>query len=1147
VDGVVEGEKQVPQEYQDLFLHTPLSEVDPALAELIGLEAERQARRLILIPSESMAPRAVREALGSVFTHVYAEGWPPLRMTREEEAQLLDFGHQLTHYRRYGDRRFYKGTDYVHFVETLAQRRAAHCFANERVPAEHLHVNVQPLSGAAANLAVYEALLEDGDTLMGMDLFQGGHLTHGSEFNVSGRRYRAVSYGVDEKTERLDYDRIRELALAHRPRLLVAGFTSYPWAPDWEKFREIADACGAYLMADIAHTAGLVVAGAHPSPIGLADVVTFTTHKTLCGPRGAVILTQDEDLAQRIDAAVFPGLQGGPHTNKFAAMAVAFHIARTDAFRRLQHRIVENAQALAAALERRGLRLAYGGTDTHLLMVDLRPLETPTREPLRGEVAVRILELAGLVANKNTVPGDDQTALGRGVRLGTPWVTQRGMGPAEMDLIADCIARLLTNIHPFSYQGLRGELPRGKIDLDVLEAVKRDVAALADAWSAGAASPGHGYPHYCFSSSAPGAEGPGLLLVCGTRAKPFLQEVGTANLAALAPGERARTLLLEGDGRLLGGVAVLRLEPDGQGRDRYVVATRAAEHERIKAWFRGLSDGYLLFDPTDVTRKVQGPVIVHDLRLEGGETTVLETAHKFCQQGMLEDLPATGRPGVELLQEYTDLFDLTKPYFIGQHTFSRLPIADCRLPIEPIADCRLPIVDRRSSGSQIANRKSQIKNDHKSQIANQKSKSEDAPLQRTPLFEAHRRLSARLAPFAGWEMPVWYTNVSEEHRAVRQAAGLFDVAHMGVLEVAGEHAASFLDVVSTNYVRWLEDGQSQYSYLLDPDGRVIDDILVYRRAADRYLVVVNAANAEKDWAWLNAVNEGAVGIDRENPAKKVEGRAVLRDLKDPAGGADQRVDLALQGPASRAILQALTADPRTRADLARLRRTELVEVDLAGLNLIVARTGYTGEEVGYELFVHPDQAETLWNRLLERGEAYGLKPAGLAARDSTRTEAGLPLYGHELAGEYDINPHEAGFSAYVKFHKPFFIGREASLAQFRQRTREVVRFRLHDTGVRALRGGEAVVSDRGHYLGRVTSCTLVEGIQLGMAILDRRQAAPGTALAIYPAPARQEAVTKAPADLEPGDRVVLPLAATVLSRFPGKREGKERKEGESGE
>ena len=270
--------------YWDTFLGADIGLVDPDTNTIIGYEEERQARKLIMIPSESIAPLAVRQALGSVFNNVYAEGYPPLRMTRDDEETILDTGHQLVYYRRYADRRFYKGVDYVNFIETLAQRRAALIFANERVADKDIYVNVQPLSGAAANLAVYDTLVNAGDTVMGMDLYQGGHLTHGSEFNFSGKRYHVISYGVSRSTGKLDYDEIRDLARRNRPKMIIGGFTSYTWAPDWALFRSIADEVGALLLADISHAAGMATAGAYPNPIGIADVITCTTHKTLCGP-----------------------------------------------------------------------------------------------------------------------------------------------------------------------------------------------------------------------------------------------------------------------------------------------------------------------------------------------------------------------------------------------------------------------------------------------------------------------------------------------------------------------------------------------------------------------------------------------------------------------------------------------------------------------------------------------------------------------------------------------------------------------------------------------------------------------------------------------------------------------------------------------
>jgi len=1058
----------------DFLFRADLEELDPFMADLIRWEQERQARKLILIPSESYAPKAVRQALGSVFQNVYAEGYPPLRMTRDPQERLQDVAWQLAFYRRYADRRFYKGVDYVHLVECLAQRRCAELFAHDSVRPEHIFVNVQPLSGAAANLAIYQALMKPGDVLMGMDLFQGGHLTHGSEFNISGKWYRRVSYGVDPKTERLDYDAIRELARQHRPRVIVAGYTSYPWAPDWHAFRSIADEVGAYLVADIAHTAGMAAAGAYPNPVGIAHVTVFTTHKTICGPRGAVILTTDEALAQAIDLAVFPGEQGGPHVNKWAAMAVAFQLAQTDQFRRLQHQIVANARALADALQKRGLRLAYGGTNTHLLLVDLKSIPTRTGYPVWGEPAARILDLAGVVVNKNTIPGDTLTALATGIRMGTPWVTQRGLTEEDMDTLADLIARLLFAIQPFAYNGLVGTLPRGKVDLDVLEEVRAGVAKLAEKAGIDFEYTPTGYPH--FYSFGP-EKNPAALRVTGWRARQFVQQVVTANIADLEPGQVKGARMLDRHGRLIADVVVQREMPDEWGRDRYLITPTANGH-RAAAWLRALSDGYVLFDETDIYRKVEGPVVVEEVPARSEPPFVV--SHEAQRSGVPFSAP-----------EWHPEVDPTKPYFIGQ---AHLPPPENPSPKEEW-----------------------------------KWEERESPLRRTSLYETHRRMGAKMVPFAGWEMPVWYTSVSEEHRAVRETAGLFDVGHMGVFEVAGPHATAFLDTVCSNYVAWLEDGQSLYGYLLDPDGNVIDDIIVYRRRADLYLMVVNAANEDKDWDWLNAVNERRVVIDRARPWVQVEAPAILRNLKDPASGERQKRDLALQGPASLPTLLALADGEGFRTELARLRRTDLLEGSLAGIPVVIARTGYTGEEWGYEIFVHPDQAPALWDRILEAGERFGVKPAGLGARDSTRTEAGLPLYGHELAGPFNISPVEAGFAGYVKYHKPFFVGRDALLAREKGREREVVRFRVAGKGVRRPQTGDPVVNRRGQLIGHVTSCSIdVEGYLVGLAIVKKQYNVPGTAIAIFPLGGKSlEEATAA-------DRAVLPVEATVLTRFRGR-------------
>ena len=1094
------------QEYWDLVFNKDLAEVDPDVADLIAFEEERQARKLIMIPSESYCPKPVREALGSVFNNIYAEGYPRLQMTRDEIELLLDFDHELAYYRRYADRRFYKGVEYVDLIECLAQRRIAQCFANERVSPDEIFVNVQPLSGSPANLSVYEALLEPGDTIMGMALPQGGHLTHGSPFNISGRRYNVVSYAASRATERLDYDEIMELALQHRPKLIIGGYTSYSWAPDWEEFRKIADACGALLMADIAHTAGLAIAGAYPNPVGIADITTFTTHKTLFGPRGAVIMTTDEDLAELIDNAVFPGRQGGPHVHKFAAIAVAAKIAQTEEYKRLQHKIVENCIALADGLQKRGLKLSYGGTNTHLLVVDLNPLKSPEGFPLKGEIAARILDLAGIVVNKNTIPGDADASEASGIRMGTPWLTQRGMGEAEMDKIAELIHRILINIRPFTYMGLTGPLWRGKIDLDILEAVKLEVEELAREAEVEIPARGMGYPHYYFLSKTSNVKrqtsGVGLLEVIGERATPFLQQVSTNDVSKLRVGESQQSFLLDAEGQLIDSISILRLEPDRWGRDHYIVMTNPENTARVKAWFRGLSDGYIVFDEDDIFRKVEGPVVVRELEVGGWKLEAGSGTHPISNiQSLISNLQPPisnlgSSTGLSLYQAgHASLFHVSKPYFVGQSSLESVR----------------PRVEKEEWHW----------------------REERSELRRTPLYEEHLKLTRKIIPFAGWEMPVWYTSVSEEHRAVRETAGLFDVAHMGVLEVAGEHATAFLDAVTSNYVRWIGDGQSQYSYLLDPDGNVIDDIMIYRRAADRYMLVVNAANAEKDFAWLNAVNSGKYLIDREHPDIEIEGPVIIRDLKDPSSGEDQKVDLAIQGPNSLAILQSLTDDPKLRAKLARIRRTEFIETELAGIELIVSRTGYTGEDIGYELYLHPDNAVRMWNLLLEKGQDYGIKPAGLGARDSTRTEAGLPLHGHDLAGPYNISPIEAGFAPYVKFHKPYFIGRKALLEKEATRTMEVLRFRMNEKGVRMAKLGDPVVDKRGRYIGRVTSCALdTEGFQVGLAYVERKYNREGTQIGIIPLPHGKVPPTKPVEELSLGDKMLLQEWATVLPRFP---------------
>ncbi|RST77718.1 serine hydroxymethyltransferase [Siminovitchia acidinfaciens] len=383
-----------------------IAQEDPQVYEAIQKELKRQRTKIELIASENFVSEAVMEAQGSVLTNKYAEGYP--------------------------GRRYYGGCEYVDIAEDLARDRAKEIFGAE-------HVNVQPHSGAQANMAVYFTVLEHGDTVLGMNLSHGGHLTHGSPVNFSGVQYNFVEYGVDKENHRINYEDVRQKALEHKPKLIVAGASAYPRVIDFEKFREIADEVGAYFMVDMAHIAGLVAAGLHPNPVPYADFVTTTTHKTLRGPRGGMIFCK-EKFAKAIDKSVFPGLQGGPLMHVIAAKAVAFGEALRDDFKDYAKLIIENANRLAESLKKEGINLVSGGTDNHLLLLDVRSLG------LTGKVAEKVLDDVGITVNKNTIPFDPEGPFTTsGVRIGTAAVTSRGFGMQEMDEIASLIAFVLKN------------------------------------------------------------------------------------------------------------------------------------------------------------------------------------------------------------------------------------------------------------------------------------------------------------------------------------------------------------------------------------------------------------------------------------------------------------------------------------------------------------------------------------------------------------------------------------------------------------------------------------------------------------------------------------------------------------------------------
>ncbi|CAG0995237.1 Serine hydroxymethyltransferase [Anaerolineales bacterium] len=1052
----------------DHLFRGTLEELDPDVYELTQLEAERQARKLILIPSESQAPLAVRDAMGSAFQNIYAEGYPNETTRFQTQEEILDYACQLTHYRRYADPRYYKGVEYADLIESLAIRRCAEAFAANGISADQISVNVQALSGGPANNAVYHALVKPGDTVMGMNLFYGGHLSHGSPVNRSGKYFNIVPYTIDPVTQQIDYDAVMALAKEHKPKMIIAGYSSYPWIPDWKKYREIANAVGAYLLADIAHIGGLVAAGVVPSPIGYADVITSTTHKTLHGPRGAIIMTTDKELGKLIDKAVFPGEQGGPHVHIFAALALTFKLARTPEFKVLQEQTIKNAVAMADQLKKRGLTVPYGGTNCHMLNIDCRTIKSPDGTTLSGDRAVRILDLVGIVANRNTIPGDAIALDPSGVRIGTPWITQRGFDETKCRQLADIIADVLLAAAPHRIEvpNVKRTKRRAKVDFNILEEARLKVRAMAESAGVDFKPTTHGYPHFFYVDD----KSSGVFEIYGFRVRQFLNYTLTSDISALKAGDTQATKVITPRGEVTGALTCVDLT-------HFRLSVPAEQGGLVGTWLRDHSDGYtsvrLDGQPDYSPVHIPGLVVVADSKEKPAK--------------------AKGEPVSD-----------TKPFYIGI-----------------------------SSGTG-------------KELPSFQWEEKESPLRRTALYEVHKGAGAKIIPFAGWEMPVWYSSVLEEHLATRQAAGLFDVSHMGVYHIEGADAAAFLDSVVSNDAGKLRPGNSLYTHFLTPDAKVIDDTIIYRRADDKYLMVVNASNDDKDRTWLEAVRDGKVKVDNARPWARTFGyEAVIRNLRDPKAGPDMRVDIALQGPRSTDILLALGVDDMNRRNIRALKRTQLCDAKVGTkengisepFDLIVSRTGYTGEKVAYELFVHPERAVEFWQALMRVGAKMGIKAIGLGARDSLRTEAGLPLYGHEMGdgsgkfGQPDLGVGDSGFGGYVKYYKPWFIGRDALIANEEKRKGVVVRFRFAEKGVRMAHNGDPVLDKRGKVIGWVTSCAVdAEGYLTGQAYVELKSAEIGTQIAVYQSAPKD--ASKAPAELKSGDKVNLPTPAVVVSRFP---------------
>ena len=699
-----------------------------------------------------------------------------------------------------------------------------------------------------------------------------------------------------------------------------------------------------------------------------------------------------------------------------------------------------------------------------MLNVDVTSVKGEDGTTLSGDQAARILDIAGVVVNRNTIPGDKNSADPSGIRLGTPWITQRGFNEKTTRQLADVMADVLEACAPHSVDTPhKGRQRRAKLDFLALNNARLKIRKMAEKAGIDFKFKPSGYPHFQYIDDESKS---GVYEISGARVRQVLDYALASDLSTLKKGDTQATAISTPMGR----AEVTLKNVDG-------ATYQLAAPDEVAAWLRDLSDGYTSlnldgrkdFSP----RRIPGPFVVNEVK---AKLSVPRTARS---KGAFDGNGGAGED---------------KPWFIGVSPTLRAEVTE-----------KPPFLWQESEG----------------------------PLKRTMLYEAHKAAGGRMVPFAGWEMPVQYTGIFEEHLATRNAAGLFDVSHMGVYDVRGADAASFLDSVCGNDCGGLVPGESLYTHFLTPDAEVLDDTLVYRRGWENFLVVVNASNDDKDRTWLENVRDGKARVDNARPWARTYGyEAVIRNLRDPKAGSAMRVDIALQGPKSRDTLLAMGVDDATRARIMKLKRTELCDAKLGGFDLIVSRTGYTGEKMAFELFVHPDHAVDFWNTVLKAGEKFGIKPIGLGARDSLRTEAGLPLYGHEMGlgsgkdgrvaegvsrpPERDLGVAEAGFGSYVKTYKPWFIGREAYIAREKARKGVVIRFRFDEQRVRMAHNGDPVMDKDGRRIGFVTSCAIdSQRFLTGQAYVGFPHNAEGTPIFIH-----QGGVMDRPA-----------TAAKVVSRF----------------
>lgn len=1029
--------------------------IDPHLTDLLEEHDSRQANSINLVASASHMPLNVKRALTSSFMAVNPEGYPPPWLRKlTQTSERPDWAQVRDEYLRRGDRRYFGGTDLVSALECLAEKRAAEALHTNTAPAQSLLINVEALSGSIANTAIQNAILRPGDCVLSMAMSDGGHLSHSSPLHISGQLYRGAYYGTELATGELDYDNIRHLAQQIRPRLIIAGGSSYPLHIDWQKLRCIADAIDppAFLLADVSHPAGMVATGLYPSPVGTADLTMFTTYKTFCGPHAAVIATCDTELDSRVRRALAPGLQSGPYSYLIAGLAAAFNNAVTAPFYQLQERILQNARILAGHLARRGVPLAFSTTETHMVLIDLKPLG------LQGEAVSRLLDAVGIICNKNLLRGDRNVRECTGVRLGTTIISQMGLGTSHVEQIADTIADVVHAVPPISNSDVAAR-NRQTIPYSVFRRAREIVQDLLSTTRAGGSSSLRSAHNRSKSSvsfatySPPTAQDP--VEIRGERAAEFLNAICLLDIAHLTIGQSAETTGLNCCDCPMSGIRIRRV-----GDDIFHVQSDGDETTTLYEWLRGLSAGIIQLGHGDTFATAPGPVQIGFAA--DGTFCLAEPQRSATDQAVLSQIVQT------------------PPDVNGE------PPASSQLNSDP---------------------------------------------RTTALYKEHLRCVplSHFRVYAGWTTPLYYASIAEEHQATRKSAGLFDLGHMGLLGVEGRQAARFVDHVTTSNMSSLENGEARYAFVLDPNGNVLDDVIVYRLSQQRFIVVTNSVNSDRVLAWLWMVlNNQVADVGREDDWMR--NQVQIRDLSHYSSYDDRLTIMALQGPMSAAVLLRVLDSHIQQDEIGRLRRFEHREVTIGERQAIVARTGYTGEDIGYEILVHPVHAAEVWNSLLRAGSELSIRPAGLAARDSLRIEAGLPLFGSELGGLHNVSPIAAGYAHSIQFMKPSFVGREQLLRRELVRDRKIIRFKGIDAHRRPLRPGDVVTDARGKRIGFVTSATVAGGVHVGMAYVDLEASHLGTEICIF----RQSRDHQNPFSLEgTSEPHALPIAARawVAERF----------------